>query len=101
MTHLQRSSPTSESADRKFNVDLDEACAEKLNTVETQYETDPVFDRRVTRMLDLHILPWLFGIWLLAFIDQCNIGNAKIDRLTKDLKLAGNKFNVALVVFAF
>jgi MFS family permease len=35
----------------------------------------------------------------LAFIDRSNIGNAKIDGLTKDLKLTGNKFNVALVVF--
>jgi MFS family permease len=38
-------------------------------------------------------------VWLLAFIDQSNIGNAKIDRLAKDLKLTGNRFNVALVVF--
>ena len=36
---------------------------------------------------------------LLAFIDRSNIGNAKIDGLTEDLKLTGNKFNVALVIF--
>lgn len=99
MTHLQRNSPTSESADRKFDVDLDKRRVEKLTTVETQYETNLVIDRRVTRKFELHILPWLFGIWLLAFIDCSNIGNAKIDRLTKDLKLTGNKFSVALVVF--
>jgi len=38
-------------------------------------------------------------IWLLAFIDRSNIGNAKIHELTKDLKLTGNEFNVVLVVF--
>lgn len=36
---------------------------------------------------------------LLAFIDRSNIGNAKIDGLTEDLKLKGTEFNVALVVF--
>jgi MFS family permease len=36
---------------------------------------------------------------LLAFIDRSNIGNAKIDGLINDLKLTGNKFNTALVVF--
>ena len=50
-------------------------------------------------LLDLHIIPWLFGIWLFAFIDRSNIGNARIDGLTEDLKLDGNKFNIALVIF--
>ena len=94
MTHLQRNRPTLKSPNRKFDVDLDETCVEKLNTVEIQYEIDPVIDRRVKRKFDLHIVPWL-----LAFIDRSSIGNAKINGLTKDPKLIGNKFNVALVVF--
>ncbi|KAL8787727.1 MAG: hypothetical protein Q9213_002047 [Squamulea squamosa] len=56
-------------------------------------------DRRITRKFDLHIMPWLFVIWLLAFIDRSNIGNARIDGLAKDLKLDGTKFNIALTVF--
>lgn len=36
---------------------------------------------------------------LFAFIDRSNIGNARIDGLAEDLKLVGNKFNIALVVF--
>lgn len=36
---------------------------------------------------------------LFAFIDRSNAGNAKIDGLTTDLHLDGNKFNIALVVF--
>lgn len=35
---------------------------------------DVAFEKRITRKLDLHILPWLFVIWLLAFIDRSNIG---------------------------
>ena len=37
-------------------------------------ETDPELDRRITRKLDFHILPWIFALWLLAFIDRSNIG---------------------------
>lgn len=62
-------------------------------------QVDPALSQRITRRFDLHIVPWLFGIWLLAFIDRSNIGNARIDGLATDLKLDGNKFNIALTVF--
>ena len=62
-------------------------------------DIDPALDRRLTRKFDSHIVPWLFGLWLLAFIDRSNIGNANIDGLPGDLHLTGNKFNVALTVF--
>ncbi|GAB7366750.1 hypothetical protein MBLNU230_g0705t1 [Neophaeotheca triangularis] len=60
---------------------------------------DEARDKRITRSFDYHILPWLFAIWLLAFIDRSNIGNAKIDGLVEDLGLTGNQFNIALTVF--
>ncbi|KAH9906146.1 MFS transporter-like protein [Xylariomycetidae sp. FL2044] len=57
-------------------------------------------DKRVDHKFDRHIVPWIFGIWLFAFIDRSNIGNAKIDGLTTDLGIAtGTGFNVALLVF--
>ncbi|KAI4720709.1 MFS general substrate transporter [Aureobasidium sp. EXF-10727] len=80
---------------------------EKTNTTWDDRPTlDPELDRRITRKFDKHdtepffaVVPWLFGLWLLAFIDRSNIGNAKIDGLVTDLKLTGNTFNVALAVF--
>ena len=62
-------------------------------------DVDPAVDRRITRKFDTHIVPWLFGLWLLAFIDRSNIGNARIDGIAKDLKLTGDKYNVALTIF--
>lgn len=59
-------------------------------------ELDTTVEDRILRKCDWHILPWLFGIWLCAFIDRSNIGNARIDGLTEDLRLTGNKFNIAL-----
>jgi hypothetical protein len=26
-------------------------------------ELDPIIDKRLDRKFDLHIVPWLFGIW--------------------------------------
>jgi hypothetical protein len=60
---------------------------------------DTALDRRLTRKFDTHVVPWLFGLWLLAFIDRSNIGNARIDGLADDLHLDANKFNIALAVF--
>lgn len=62
-------------------------------------ELDPSINRALTRKFDLHIVPWLFGIWLFAFIDRSNIGNARIDGLATDLKLTGTQFNLSLMVF--
>ena len=64
-----------------------------------QIFVDPALSKRITRKLDLHLLPWLFGLWFFAFLERSNIGNAKIDGLTTDLGLDGTKFNVALATF--
>ena len=64
-----------------------------------EVSVDAALERRITRKLDFHILPWIFILWLLAFIDRSNIGNAKLDGLTKDLGLDGTKYNAALAVF--
>lgn len=57
-------------------------------------EIDSELDRAITRKFDIHLVPWLFGLWLLAFIDRSNIGNARLDGLEKDLGLVGNRFNI-------
>lgn len=44
---------------------------EKVARVPTEIvDIDPALDRAITRKFDLHLLPWLFGIWLFAFIDR-------------------------------
>ena len=78
---------------------MHETHTEKLHLghVDTKPEllgVDPALDRAITRKFDTHCVPWLFGLWLLAFIDRSNIGNARIDGLTTDLDLVGNMFNI-------
>ncbi|KAI1824845.1 MFS transporter-like protein [Xylaria intraflava] len=73
---------------------------ENRKTEEVDERIDPQLSRSLDHKFDRHIIPWIFGIWLFAFIDRSNIGNAKIVGLPEDLKIAeGNKFNVALLVF--
>lgn len=38
------------------------------------FEPDPELDKRIKWKTDIHILPWVFALWLLAFIDRSNIG---------------------------
>ncbi|KAI6405123.1 hypothetical protein MCOR20_006675 [Pyricularia oryzae] len=88
------SSTTAPDNDSTKGVTIDkEAVGEHL-------ELDPVIDKRLDRKFDLHILPFLFGIWLFSFIDRSNIGNAAIAGLRRDLDIqSGTGFNVALLVF--
>ncbi|KAJ4353978.1 uncharacterized protein N0V89_005710 [Didymosphaeria variabile] len=73
---------------------------EKVNSTWNDPADIPAdLEKRITRKLDKRLMPWLFGLWLLAFIDRSNIGNAKIDGMTEDLRLDANKFNIALAVF--
>ena len=81
--------------DGKLDMDHVETAKPEANN----YEISDELDRHITRKFDTHVVPWLFGLWLLAFIDRSNIANARIDGLTKDLKLTGNQFNVSLTVF--
>lgn len=41
------------------------------------YVENPEMERRITLKCDLHILPWIFVLWLLAFIDRSNIGTPR------------------------
>lgn len=73
---------------------------EQLRREQTHHAIPPALHARLNRKFDVHVVPFLFGIWLCAFIDRSNIGNAKIDGLTADLHIAtGTRFNIALLVF--
>ncbi|THV49312.1 hypothetical protein BGAL_0201g00110 [Botrytis galanthina] len=57
-------------------------------------------DRKLVWKLDLYLIPWLCILYLLAFLDRTNIGNAKIDGLQKDLhKMSTGKYNASLSIF--
>ncbi|KAI1608295.1 major facilitator superfamily domain-containing protein [Exophiala viscosa] len=54
---------------------------------------------RILRKVDYRLVPLLALLYLVAFIDRGNIGNAKIAGLYDDLHLHGLQYNVALTLF--
>jgi len=78
---------------------------------EIQWPLDPVKEKKLMRKVDWILVPWLFLLFLLAFLDRVNsniprkcrltrkVGNAKIQNLVPDLGLTGNQYNIALLIF--
>ncbi|KAI0406627.1 MFS general substrate transporter [Xylaria palmicola] len=60
---------------------------------------DPDAARRLRRKIDVHVFPILFVVYFFSSLDRINIGNARIQGLTEDLDLHGNRYNIALLVF--
>lgn len=56
-------------------------------------------ERKLVRKLDMKLIPWLSILYLLAFLDRANIGNAKIAGLKDDLGLTTTQFNATLTIF--
>ncbi|KAI2602779.1 MFS general substrate transporter [Hypoxylon sp. NC1633] len=56
-------------------------------------------ERQLLRKIDLRVWPILFIIYMMSFLDRINISNARIQGMTEELNLYGNRFNIALFVF--
>lgn len=52
-------------------------------------------ERKLLRKLDLFLMPIIMLLYLVAFLDRANIGNAAIAGMVADLKLEGSQLNVA------
>lgn len=61
-------------------------------------ENRAIAERRLVRKLDSRLLPVLTMLYLLSFLDRSNIGNAKLDGLTKDLKMTQADYLNALTM---
>ncbi|KAK2594489.1 High-affinity nicotinic acid transporter [Conoideocrella luteorostrata] len=56
-------------------------------------------EKRLMMKIDLHVIPFLCVMYLLAFLDRVNIANAKIYNLVQDLHMQPSQFNTAIVIF--
>ncbi|CAL1715339.1 unnamed protein product [Somion occarium] len=59
----------------------------------------PEQERKLYRKIDLRIMPIVTLMYLFSFLDRGNIGNAKLQGLTTELNLTGNKYNIALTMY--
>ncbi|CRG87134.1 putative transporter C1002,16c [Talaromyces islandicus] len=59
-----------------------------------------VDDAALVRKIDMRVMPMLFAIYLVAFLDRVNISNALTMSMPEDLDIAtGDRENVALLIF--
>ncbi|KAB8225201.1 major facilitator superfamily domain-containing protein [Aspergillus novoparasiticus] len=78
-----------------------EAVDEKRRHEEALPTYDVEMENRILRKMDLRIIPMLAVLYLLAFLDRGNVGNAKIEGLLEDLNMTGPQYNWCLTVFFF
>ncbi|KAE8365302.1 major facilitator superfamily domain-containing protein [Aspergillus caelatus] len=74
--------------------DIEPRVAESLSS-----NFDPVLEKKLLRKLDWRIIPALWFLFLVSFMDRSNIGNAKIAGMVKELHMVGNDYNVAVTMF--
>ncbi|KAG9246157.1 major facilitator superfamily domain-containing protein [Calycina marina] len=58
-----------------------------------------ITERKLVSKIDLRVIPFLCILYLMAFLDRVNIGNARSFGLTTDLNLGGVEYNTALTIF--
>ncbi|KAH7381411.1 major facilitator superfamily domain-containing protein [Phaeosphaeria sp. MPI-PUGE-AT-0046c] len=59
----------------------------------------PEEEKALVRKIDLFLLPAIWLMYLLSYMDRTNIGNAKIAGMATDLHLTSNQYSICLVVF--
>ncbi|KAI4169412.1 MAG: hypothetical protein LQ343_005716 [Gyalolechia ehrenbergii] len=56
-------------------------------------------EKALVRKIDLFLLPTIWLMYLLSYVDRTNIGNAKIAGLQDDLHLSSGQYSICLIVF--
>ena len=80
-------------------VEVTGECRSSSPPIVIESKSDSALENRLLRKLDIRILPVLWVLYLVNFVDRANIGNARIQGMEKDLDLSGQNFNIALWVF--
>ncbi|KAL3463704.1 major facilitator superfamily domain-containing protein [Aspergillus heterothallicus] len=66
---------------------------------QTEIKEDTALSRRVTRKIDVRVVPMLCALYLTAYLDRTNIGNARLLGLEDELGMPSNGYNTAVWVF--
>jgi sugar phosphate permease len=100
-TITMSSPPTSSHEDvnpKEVGIVTDEEKVPRSPTSSHEITVNTADEVRLLWKIDLHLLPILFVLYMFAFLDRVNIGNAKIQGLMTDLKMSGTDYNVASMI---
>ncbi|EME87423.1 uncharacterized protein MYCFIDRAFT_26809 [Pseudocercospora fijiensis CIRAD86] len=56
-------------------------------------------EKALVRKIDLYLLPCIWLMYLLSYMDRTNIGNAKVAGMTHDLGMDSNEYSISLIAF--
>ncbi|KAG9767952.1 MFS general substrate transporter, partial [Aureobasidium melanogenum] len=70
-----------------------------IELIQEAIQYDPLEEARILKKIDYRLVPVLSLVYLLAYIDRSNIGNARIAGMAEDLDLYGMRYNVAVTLF--
>lgn len=56
-------------------------------------------EKALVRKIDLYLLPTIWIMYLLSYMDRTNIGNAKVAGMIHDLGMNSNQYSISLIVF--
>ncbi|PBK59974.1 MFS general substrate transporter [Armillaria solidipes] len=65
----------------------------------TVYEPGSEVEKRLVRKIDRHIVPTVWVLYTLSYLDRANIGNAKSGGMEEALSLTSNQYSIILLVF--
>ncbi|KAI9843963.1 MAG: hypothetical protein M1837_006004 [Sclerophora amabilis] len=85
--------------ERSDETQLQEQHQTHLTGLDSPAPIDSAAERRLLRKCDLRVVPILFVLYVVSFLDRINIGNARIEGLEEELQMAGSDYNVALQIF--
>ncbi|KAF7588141.1 hypothetical protein BBP40_006141 [Aspergillus hancockii] len=74
-------------------MEIENACEESAPSFPPEEEA------ALLRKIDLMLLPIMWIMYLLSYMDRTNIGNAKISGMEEDLNLNSGQYSISLVVF--
>ncbi|QKX54712.1 uncharacterized protein TRUGW13939_01800 [Talaromyces rugulosus] len=60
---------------------------------------DPALERRILRKVDMRLIPPLFVMYILNYLDRNNIGNAREAGMAEALQLSSSGYSLAVSIF--
>ncbi|KIY44671.1 MFS general substrate transporter [Fistulina hepatica ATCC 64428] len=64
-----------------------------------EYTPGSEAEKRLLRKIDKRIVPTVWVLYTLSYLDRANIGNAKVGGMQADLNLTSNQYSVILLLF--
>ncbi|OBT45367.1 hypothetical protein VE00_04054 [Pseudogymnoascus sp. WSF 3629] len=73
----------------------------QLQEALSNYVPDTDAEKKLVRKIDMHLMPTLWIMYILNYVDRTNIGNARIAGMEDDLNLDAQKYAWVLSIFFF